>query len=491
MSVVSVRGRPPAQLLGRLLAGAALASALVAVGVVSASEPWVVVLGVLATVVVTVCFIHPPAAAYLVLASAPLLAGMDRGTIVPVLRPNEAVAVLLGGTVLVRHLSRNDGLRLPERRLHTGEASLLLLIAAGSVLPLLTMALRGRPITELDVFYALVLWKCLGVYLIVRGTIRTDEQVRRCLVVAMAAAAVAATIGILQSRQVLGVPGFIARFFAPEGYASEDATYWGTSTVGHAQAMGDVMAFSAAIALAWIARRMPHRGLVVAFIGLFVLGAVTTGEFSSAIAVTVAVGTAAVVTRSVRRTVVVLLPFVVVAAIVLQPVIQSRLGEFSSPEGVPPSWTGRLDNLTTYVIPRLETDFNYALGVQPAARVTKSTDPYRFGYIESGHLWFLWTGGIPFLLAFVCFLVANLRLTRRIARHRRDAMGVAAVASFAALTVVAVMTLLDPHLTFRGSAELNFSLLGLAHLGLRPSAAGSAAEDGTAASVAAGHGVDR
>ncbi len=452
--------------LERVLRYGTVLGTLVVVGVISASEPWLVALGVAAAVAVTVCFLHPPAAAYLLIATSPLLAGMDRGAVVPVLRLNEAIALLLGGTVLVRALlrGRRDGdSRRPLRR---AEVSLLFLLATGSVLPLLWMLLRQRPISQLDVFYALVLWKCLGVYLVVRTTITSQRQIRRCLFIAMSAAAVAALVGVLQSLQLFGVPRLIAQYFGPEGSAGEDATYWGTSTVGHAQAMGDVMAFNLAIALAWLSRRMPLRPVVLGFAGLFVLGAVTTGEFSSVIAIFVAFCIAGIATRTLHRAVVGILPICVVAALAFQPVIQNRLNEFSSPEGIPPSWTGRINNLTTYVLPELTRDYNYTSGVRPAAQVTKSIDPYRFGYIESGHAWLLWTGGIPFLVGFFAYLVTNIRLTGRIARRRRDATGVAAVASLAALTVVAVMMTLDPHLTFRGSSELNFSLLALAHLGI-------------------------
>jgi hypothetical protein len=124
-------------------------------------------------------------------------------------------------------------------------------------------------------------------------------------------------------------------------------------------------------------------------------------------------------------------------------------------------------NLETYVIPELAKDYNFVLGVRPSPVVTKRTDPVRTGFIESGHLWYLWTGGIPFLIAFVVFMVANIRVTYRVGRRCRGPVGMAGVASLAALTVVLILTTFDPHLTFRGSGELNVSLLALAHLGIR------------------------
>ena len=82
-------------------------------------------------------------------------------------------------------------------------------------------------------------------------------------------------------------------------------------------------------------------------------------------------------------------------------------------------------------------------------------------YIESGYVWLMWIGGIPFLVAYFCFVAMALRRLRRVAQARDDAVGCAAIAGFCSVVFITLLMLLDPHLTVRGSADLFFPLLAL------------------------------
>lgn len=464
--------RPPIR-----VALAALAAALVIAPLVVLVPPLLLVAGLSAVALAVGVYVHPPLAAYALLATTPLVAGMDRGLVIPVLRPHEAVALLVATGLLARgaaQLLAGDVLRLRVRAL---DVAIMLMAATSSVLPLLWMMARGHSVTADDVFYALTLWKYYGIYLIVRGSIRTAEQVRNCLWLAMAAGGIVAIIGMLQSLQLLGVPELLARFYAANGDVEDFLGFRGGSTLNYPIAVGDLLAFNLAIALGWLMRAGRPRLALIGAAGLFLFGIVAAGQFSGVIALLTAVVAVGLVTRHLGRLGLAVLVTAPLAGLVLAPVIEERLRGFSSVYGMPYSWVARMENLETFFWPKLLSDFNFVLGVRPEARVRVLEPGTEYVWIESGHTWLLWVGGIPFFVAFFVFLWVALRATLRIARARADAIGVAATASFASLGVLGVLMTLDPHLTMRGSGDLLFSLLALASVGYAsrtpPSAAGN------------------
>lgn len=437
-------------------------------GPVLAVAPLVGVVAITALTLLVVTFLHPPVAAYVLLAATPLVVGINRDAVLPLLRPNEALALLFGFALVARglvQLAQGQALRV---RLRTTDGAILLLLLTGSLLPLLWMVVRGEVITQDDILYGLTLWKYYAVYLIVRTSIRTEHQVRRCLWLCMAAGSVVGLVGILQSLNLFGVTDVLASLYAPDGDTGALGIR-GTSTVAHAQAMADIMVFNLALAAGFLVRRKSrHVWLLVALSVLFVFGSLASGQFSGALGLLVGVVAWGLVTGQLRRAVLWLLPTLSVAGLALYPVISRRLSGFSSSAGMPGSWVARLDNLETYVLPVLGRDFNYVLGVRPAARIPVPRAADEFIFIESGHAWLLWVGGLPFLFAFFVYVSTNLRATARIARHRADAIGVAAIAGFVSLAVIALLTAFDPHLTLRGAADLHFALLALAFTATRP-----------------------
>src|SRR6266536_3500295 len=396
------------------------------VGAVTAASPLMALAACLALALIACVWAWPALAAYLVIGLTPLTAGVNRGHVVPVLRPHEALAVLVGAALAARGIV---GLRtgaVPKLRLGRVALALLLMAVASSVVPMFWMLARQRPISQDDFLYALVMWKYLGLYVIIRSSVTTDQQVRRCLWISVSAASIVALLAITQSLGVFGIPHLLATYYAPFGYTNAFQAR-GSSTLGLPAATADLLIFNLAIV----------SGLGI---GVVCIAMVTNTP----------------------RLLTLFVPAGLVAWQALRPVISRRLSGFQSVSGLPASWTGRLQNLRGYFWPRLFSDWNFLLGVRPSARVPVPAQATGYVWIESGYTWLLWGGGIPLLASFLFFVHTVVRTGWVAARRGRDAASVAGIALFVAVIVTTVLMAFDPHLTYRGSADLLFALLALA-----------------------------
>ena len=441
-------------LIGPVLLGAASAGAMTTLG------PLKALVALLLVTVMACVWRWPVLAAYLAIGLTPLTVNLNLGNALPLIRPNEAIDLLMGATLAARGLVMARTGQLPRIRLDRIELAIVLMAVSNSVIPLLWMAVRQETITQSDLLYALVLWKLLVIYVIVRVAVRTDAQIRRCLWLSVAAASIVALIAIMQSLSLFGVPRLLAGFFGgPTEFGPTGSR--GGSTLGLPAATADLLVFNLAIATGLWSRYRRHGLVLAAAAALMLFGALAAGEFSGAIGLVVGVVCIAIVSGS-PKLLAWFVPAAVVGGFVMWPVLSIRLSGFQSASGLPASWLGRLDNLETYFWPKLFSDWNFLLGVRPSAVMNIVSYSGNEVWIESGYTWLLWGGGIPLLASFLFFTYVTVKRGWRAAWGGRDARSVAGTAVFVAVIVIAVLMIFDPHLTYRGSADNFFFLLALA-----------------------------
>jgi len=403
---------------------------------------------------------RPAWAAYVYLAAMPFLAGLGRGSVVPLLRPTEVLqlGLMIGlGIVLYRRLL--DG-HDPVPRLTRLDSSLLALAIAASVLPLAWLLLRGRVPSVEDLMAVFPFWKYLALYGLFRAAVRTEEQVRRCLQIIIGTALVVATIAMLQSLGVPGVREILALGWAPDGGLDFTSNGRASTTLGSPIATADFLAYALAIALA-ILVSVRRSGLMGPVAVVFLGGLLATGQFTAAAALVLVTVAVLWVTRRRRVLLRLAIPAVPVVLLVGGGLLTRRLADTDQGTGLPVSWLARMDNLKEFVLPELH-GWQLLLGVRPNPIIAAPETWRDEIFIESGHLWLLWVGGIPLLAAFVFFLWTGIRSMVAVARTHHDGSGIAAIAAAAALVTIAVLTTFDPHLTMRGGADLLFALLALA-----------------------------
>jgi hypothetical protein len=398
----------------------------------------------------------PVWAAYLFLATQPFIGGIERGKLIPLLRPSEAFQFFLMGAVVAGALVRAaQGERLSVRFTKLDRAIVAVCVVS-SIWPLCWMFARGQLPSSTDIFDTVVLWRLAALYATFRWVVRTPDQVRRCLWTLLVSASVLALLAIVGS---LGI-------YKPGGpwtpTVIDNSAGRGGATLNSSIAVGDYLGYSFAVVSVWILRRRQPVSVIAAMGGVIFLGILGTGQFSAWFELIIVVAVVAVNEGQVRRLVKWLLPVSVVGAVIAWPVVSTRLAGFGGSEGLlPHSWQGRIDNLTNFYVPRL-SGFKWVLGVRPDT-VLQAPETWRNTiFLESGYLWLFWVGGIPLVLAFLWLLRNGFRLTRQVAGSRADDVGVAAVGARAALWSLLILSLIDPHLTLRGGADLFFCLLGLA-----------------------------
>lgn len=470
------------------LGGGAVVTVLVVMGV-AASSPLRALAGLAGLSVLAVVVARPVRAAYLFLLLTPLLAGFPRGAFVPSVRPSELLlAVLLGGVVL-RFLvdALGDGRRpeaLQDLRVTDLDRSILAMAVLSSAIPLAWRAARGyRPLLD-DVLYATTLWKYLLIFLLFRMVVVSRDQVIRCVWIMLGVGVVVGGIAIAQSLDAPGVARLLAS--VQEEPLRAVSNNRGSSTIGTSHGVADVMAFDLALCLAFWRLQVGPRWLTGLGAVLFGLACFASGQVSALLALVVVAVVFGWLTGRLGQSVAIGLPAIVVSGALLWPVVRARL-DSATESGLPDSWEARRFNLTNYFWPELLRGGNWVFGVRPAGRVP-SYEPWRdWVYIESGHTWLLWTGGVPLFLAFLWFSRTALRGALALVdpAHRRptpgrrptrpapgrrstgqaddgerlaSALGLAVAVAY---TVVFVLMVLDVHLTMRGPADALFPLLAL------------------------------
>jgi hypothetical protein len=324
------------------------------------------------------------------------------------------------------------------------------------------MVLRGQHIERDDLLYALMVWKYYAIFLVFRSVVRSSDEVRRCLWLSLSVAAVVAIVAILQASHHFGVDGFLAKYYAYASYGgggTSASNSRGGSTLGLPIAVADLMVFNLAIAIGLL-RSSTRRRLLLVLASLFVVGVFAAAEFSGVIGLIVGLIAIAVITGRFRY--IALMPAALVPiALGLGSVVSTRLQGFQSTSGLPVSWEGRLQHLENYFLPPLTSHWHWILGIRPAARVAAPQLANGYIWIESGYIWLLWAGGVPLLIAFFYFVAKAGHEALVVFRTRFDASSAAGLGVVVALSVVSVLMITDPHLTYRGSADLLFALLGV------------------------------
>jgi hypothetical protein len=400
---------------------------------------------------------RPVFATYAYLGTLPLITGINAGTLIPLVRPNEALlVVVLAGALVGGYLRwcRGDRVALA---LHQLDIPLGVFLLMSTAWPLLSLLLRGHPPAASDLAAVLPVCKLVALYLLVRFTVTTETQLVRCFRLIIWPGAVVAVIAILQTLHVGPVVSMLQTFWAPDSNADALAER-GTATLGSPLATGDYIVICLTLVICCGARGLLDRWERLGLGLVFGAGVLAAGQFSTWISAVVAAGLILWRFGTVRRNALRFLWLFPVVLAVGAPALIGRLAGFGE-FGVPRSWIGRWNNLSTFYLPRFGF-LNVLIGVSPN-EVLPAPETWRdVIYLESGYLELLWIGGIPLLADFIWLSVSVLRRTGRLMTEP-GVLGAAAATLWVCWGFFIIVTILDPHLTLRGAGDLFFILMAI------------------------------
>lgn len=404
------------------------------------------------------CAYRPILATYVYLAAVPIIAGMDRGVLVPLVRPNEALfALLLAGAAaggLFRY-ARGDVVRW---RPHPLDIPLGLFVIFSTVWPVASLLLREHTVTFSELLTVCPVVKLAALAVLVRFTVTSQSRVIWCVRVIVWPAVLLAAIAIGQTLRVGPVLSLLGTWWPTPG-DGEGALERGSSTLSSSIATGDYIIIALTLVICCGVRGLLHRRERLVLGLILGTGVLAAGQFSTWISAVLVLALLAWQYPELRRKAVRFLPLGLVAIAVGAPALIGRLQGFGDGFGVPRSWLGRWDNVVNIHLPHFDAG-GVVMGISPDSVLPAPETWREFVFLESGYLQFLWVGGIPLLLAFIGLSVAVLRQTSRLSRDP-TAVGACASTLLIVWSFLLVLTVIDAHLTLRGAGELIFVLLAI------------------------------
>ena len=389
----------------------------------------------------------------------PFLAGLPRGTGIPLVRPSEALQLSVTGAALALGAVALATGRRWQLRLRPIEWWVLSLAMAASVLPVLWLLARGLPVGQEELLGTFPFVKYALLYFLVRACVTSTAHLETISRAVIGGAALLALVAITQALTIGPVIDVLGRFYV-DGVEDLVDEGRGTTTLGSSIATGAFLSFSCGLALSW--GLATGQRLWFAAAGFLTLGTLASGQAGSVIALGVVVLTVAHLHQRSAQLLRWGLPAGLLAIIGLWPVVAARLNDIDQGTGLPSSWIIRWNNISELYLPSLG-DGGWVLGVSPDA-ILVPPDVWRESiYLESGYLWLLWVGGLPLLIAAGGFLISAWRSLRSAGpvANAPDAANPVAVAASGAVAMMLLLSLIDPHLSLRGGADLFFVLVAL------------------------------
>ncbi len=408
-----------------------------------------------------------PAAGCAVLALlVPLTAGIGRGTLIPVVRPSEALAI-----VVFTGLLCNIAIRRRRLAFVGLDLVVLVFVLVEVLIPLLAILVHPAHV-DLDTWRTVLApVQYLAVYVLFSRCEPGSAGLRWIINLAFLASIVVAAVAVLEVFS----PGFhslVSTYYEESQTPNWDPIYRPSSLVSHYSAAGGFAALNGSLAAALLIGR--HPGFPASWLGLVMLantcGLLVTQTWAPLAALPVVA--AAIFLQSGRipwRAMIVMAALAVACVIVLWPLVSERIDQqqlftASGEIALPQSVDTRIRYWQEFFIPAAMDNFWFGTAATAAAGdfPAPSSVPERLSmFIDNEYLYEVLRGGVFALISLLVLFAALARAGWR-ARASPDpstrALGGACLAAALALIVTGFTS---EYLTFGALTQLFWMLVGL------------------------------
>jgi hypothetical protein len=416
--------------------------------------------------------------------AVPLTTGMGRGTVIPLLRPNEALLIVVvaalalqavlktpaGGRFAqqLRASAEGQGLKRPWAGI---DLAVVAFTVGGTVIPFLTLWWNQTPIDATTAQAILSPLQFLVLYAIFRYLPLAGRDIRLCLNLAMAASAVIAVLAVAQVLRVGPVTSFLDTFFPSPPAPSWDPIQRPNATLGLYSSVGAfcMLNYALALALAAVRSRDFHLVWLGSVMALDVVGVVASQTWAPALGLILATIVIVVYTRRIPRQMWIGVAGVSLALVLFGAQVASRIADQGVTVGgnflIPETMRYRMMLWQDFYLPSLSESPWVGTGTILPANVPEKLDVS----VDNEYLRVAYRAGVVGVLLLAILLV-SVGLTGWRARRREDplvrALGGAAVAYMVA---AAVMGITEEYLAYGGVGQQMAIVLGIfAGLYVRP-----------------------
>ena len=404
--------------------------------------------------------IRRPALACALLALAiPLSAGMARGAVVPVLRVNEALLMVVAVGFLVHRLTRWRPLP------YSGTDIVVLGFCLLNVLIPWAVILLTRADAALDDWLVVLApVQYLLVYVVYSRTEFTGADLRLLLNACMFASLPVAAVAGAQAIDLPGVRDLVATYYPTAPQPSWDRVYRPASLLGHYSAVGAFGLLNLMLALVLAATRQAgFPGWWLALVmAANMLSLIASETYAPLAALPVGVVAALLVVRRIPWSHLTAgLPVLGAAAVVLWPSISGRVGsQFSGAGGIalPETLQTRIDYWQGFFIPAL---LEHGPWLGTGTLIPPEVPRPLVNFVDNGYLWQLFRAGLPGLAALIIMLASVAALAWAMRGSDDPLRRVLGAVCLGGVVTVVMLDTTSEYLTFTGVSQEFWMFVGL------------------------------